>query len=125
MKKSNPKGNETVFERGLRALRNMAPDTRFKGKGLAEFSAQVERCMASRRRLEDLGSATNSELLVRESEDERALAMLDNIIDGVIGHEDFGDDSALYEELGFVRKSQRKSGLTRKRKNEVKEEMKP
>jgi len=124
MKKSNPKGNETVFARGLRALRNNAPDTKFKGKGLADFSAQVERCMASRHRLEDLGSATGIELVVRETEDETALAMLDDIIDGVIGHEDFGDDSALYEELGFVRKSQRKSGLTRKRKSEVKP-MKP
>ncbi len=120
MKKNNPKGNETVFERGLSALRNLAPDTKFKGKGLAEFSAQTERSFASRRRLADLDNQTTNELTVRETEDERSLAMLDDIVDGVVGHEDFGDDSALYEALGFVRKSQRKSGLTRKRKGEVK-----
>ncbi len=112
--------NEVVFERALSALRNLAPDTKFKGKGLAEFSAQTERSFASRRRLADLGDQITNELTVRENEDERSLVMLDDIVDGLVGHEDFGDDSALYEALGFVRKSQRKSGLTRKRKGEVK-----
>jgi hypothetical protein len=119
--KKNPKKNEKILVRALAALRNKAPDIKFKGIGLTEFSAQTDRCFGSRRRLEDLGSATNTELAVRESEDETALAMLDDIIDGVIGHVDFGDDSVLYEELGFIRKSQRKSGLTRKRKSEDKE----
>ncbi len=120
MRKNNPKGNETVFERGLSALRNMAPDTKFKDKGLAEFSAQAERSFASRRRLADLGDQTINELTVRETEDEITLKMFDDIVDGVIGHPDFGDDSALYEALGFIRKSHRKSGLTRKRKEKDK-----
>lgn len=36
---------------------------------------------------------------------------------GVAGHKDYGDDSPLYGSMGFVRKSERKSGLTRKKKN--------
>jgi hypothetical protein len=119
-----PKKNQTIFERALSALRNMAPETKFKGINLTELSAQFERSFASRRRLEDIGDQTTEEKTVRETEDLRSLAMLDDVIDGVIGHEDFGKDSALYEALGFIRKSQRKSGLTRKRKKEVKE-MKP
>ena len=38
-----------------------------------------------------------------------------NIREGVEGHEDFGADHPLYEAMGFVRSSVRKSGLTRKR----------
>ena len=38
------------------------------------------------------------------------------IRDGVEGHEDFGPDHPLYEAMGFVRASVRKSGLTRQRK---------
>ena len=39
-----------------------------------------------------------------------------NIRDGVEGHEDFGPDHSIYETMGFTRVSQRKSGLTRKKK---------
>ncbi len=35
---------------------------------------------------------------------------------GVEGHESYGDDSPLYGAMGFVRKSERKSGLTKKKK---------
>ena len=35
---------------------------------------------------------------------------------GVAGNPDFGNDSPLYGAMGFVRKSEKKSGLTRKRK---------
>ncbi len=35
---------------------------------------------------------------------------------GVAGNSDFGDDSPLYGAMGFVRKSERKSGLTKKKK---------
>jgi hypothetical protein len=34
----------------------------------------------------------------------------------VLGDPAYGPDSALYEALGYVRKSERKSGLTRKGK---------
>jgi hypothetical protein len=37
---------------------------------------------------------------------------------GVAGHKDYGDDSELYGGMGFVRKSERKSGLTRGKKSE-------
>ena len=39
---------------------------------------------------------------------------------GVEGNPEYGDDSPLYGAMGFVRKSERKSGLTRKTKSPVK-----
>lgn len=36
---------------------------------------------------------------------------------GVAGHKDYGNDSPLYGAMGFIRKSERRSGLTRKKKN--------
>ena len=35
---------------------------------------------------------------------------------GVAGSPDYGNDSPLYGAMGFVRKSEKKSGLTRKKK---------
>lgn len=42
------------------------------------------------------------------------------VAQGVVGNADFGDDSPLYGAMGFVRKSDRASGLTRKTKTSVK-----
>lgn len=42
--------------------------------------------------------------------------MLIDVKDGVIGHDDYGSDSPLYGAMGFKRKSERKSGLTRGKK---------
>ena len=121
MAKNFPKGNEEAIERAINALHDYAPDVKFKGKGLAELAPQAELSFASRRRLSELYHLTMQEVVNRETQDELALAIIAEIVDGVIGHEDFGDDSPLYEALGFVRRSQRKSGLTRKRKKEVKQ----
>lgn len=111
-----PKRNEIMFERAIVALRSLPPETRFKKLTAAEILEQLERSMASRRRLEDLDNELALESVVRENEDERSLDVLEEFVDGVIGHADYGRDSALYESLGFVRKSKRKSGLTRRRK---------
>jgi hypothetical protein len=37
------------------------------------------------------------------------------VVNGVKGDPAFGEDSDLYETMGYVRKSERKSGLTRKK----------
>jgi hypothetical protein len=38
-----------------------------------------------------------------------------DVRDGVEGHADFGNDHPLYDAMGFVRFSDRKSGLTQKK----------
>ena len=38
------------------------------------------------------------------------------VVNGVVGDPAYGDDSPLYGAMGFVRKSERKSGLTKKKK---------
>ena len=51
----------------------------------------------------------------RDRADEDSLAKAQLVINGVIGDPTEGPDSALYEAMGYSRKSERKSGLTRKR----------
>ena len=43
-----------------------------------------------------------------------------NVGEDMAGSQDYGDDSPLYGAMGFVRKSHRASGLTRKTKTPVK-----
>lgn len=40
---------------------------------------------------------------------------IQKVVKGVAGDPDFGEDSDLYEALGYVRKSERRSGLSRKK----------
>ena len=53
----------------------------------------------------------------RDVRDDRYVALNDKrskVGMGVAGNPDFGNDSPLYGAMGFVRKSEKKSGLTRK-----------
>ena len=54
----------------------------------------------------------------REDADEVTVEANNLVVKGVVGDPAFGEDSALYEAMGYVRKSERKTGLTRKKKGE-------
>ena len=51
----------------------------------------------------------------REEADEAFLDKAQLVVNGVLADPTEGDDSALYEAMGYTRKSERRSGLTRKR----------
>jgi hypothetical protein len=112
-----PKENETKYNRFLTALKTLAPTKTFGGVTLDEFEAQVEKSNLPRKNLERIHDEEMNEETARDSNDVVTIRMCERIKNGVIADPEFGDDSALYEALGFVRKSDRKSGLTRK-KNE-------
>lgn len=116
-----PKQIEEVIERAINALRDLAPETKFNNSNLADLAPLAEESLAARRELVEIGNLEAAGIARREAADARVLKMIEKIVNGIIGDENFGDDSALYEAFGFVRRSQRKSGLTRKRKGEVKE----
>ena len=116
-----PKQIEETIERAVNALRDLAPDTKFNNKDLADLTPLAEESRAARRELVEIDNLEAAGIARREAADTRALKMIEKIVNGIIGDENFGDDSALYEAFGFIRRSQRKSGLTRKRKGEVKE----
>jgi len=115
MPTQNPKKNMDLLEVTAAALREFAPDTAFGGVKLADFQPIVAVCQQDRDDIVNHDNAGRGLLLKRDTDDEAALAKRELIVNGVIGDPDFGPDSALYEALGFVRKSDRKSGLTRKK----------
>lgn len=67
------------------------------------------------------GEINELRALTKMKEDELANMYLDinnttvSVRNGVSGDPNFGDDSVLYGAMGFVRKSERRSGLTRKK----------
>jgi hypothetical protein len=113
---NSPKKNEEIIRRALNALRDLAPEKTFSGKKLADLEAQAERSFAPRRKLIELDNEEKRQITIRETEDKKTLKMIEQIVAGVIGDDDFGKDSALYEAFGFIRESERKTGNTRKKK---------
>lgn len=91
-----------------------APDVKFRKKSLAELKAKLAEIETKEELSADLGTQKK---IVDDGIDDDYLEIEEYIVDvadGVRGHDDYGSDSELYGAMNFVRKSQRKSGLTRK-----------
>lgn len=116
MRLLSPGKNMQCLEKVLDAWRDIAPGEKFGGLNLAEFEALVDASRQSRVTLVDKQNEVISAIVGRENNDIAALTSKAIVVNGVIGNPDFGPDSALYEAMGYVRKSSRKSGLTRKKK---------
>lgn len=118
MTKHNPKKNMEMLEQTLAAWREHAPDVKFGGISLAEFQALVERSRDDRGNITDNENEGKGLIIKRDNNDLDALAKRELVVNGIIGDHNFGPNSAFYESNGYVRKADRKSGLTRKKKNE-------
>ena len=116
----SPKENEDKMLKVLNAWKTLAPDKTFGGMTVAQFETQINKSLAPRRRLDELEDEIKQQQALRETEDEITFGKIQLIVSGVLVDPTEGDDSALYEAMGYVRKSERKSGLTRKKTEAVK-----
>ena len=91
-----------------------APSVNFKGIVRTELVAKEAAAETLENEIDDL----EAQIRMKRDELEDLYTQINNdmvdVADGVRGDADYGDDSALYGAMGFVRKSERKSGLTRK-----------
>jgi hypothetical protein len=110
----NPKENEQKIARMLNAWETLAPGKSFGGMTLAQFQAAMQPAQDARRRIDDLEDQFKQALAQREAADQAALAKIQLATNGVLADPTEGPDSALYEAFGYTRRSERKSGLTRK-----------
>ena len=97
------------------ALQTLAPTKTFGGVTVPALETQVGISDAPRSELEKIADQKMEQEAKRESADINTMKMCEMVKNGVVADPDFGDDSALYEALGYIRKSERKSGLTRKK----------
>ena len=93
-----------------------AGSDRFYGLTLDEYKAKVQLSRESRALIANLEQQLNAAIAERNRIDQENLLLEKNIAKAIAGDPKYGDDSALYEGTGRVRKSERKSGLTRRRR---------
>jgi hypothetical protein len=111
----NPKSVMEKLERVLDAWNTLAPDAKYGGLTPQEYEVFVKAAKAARKEAEKLEKQLKDVLAFRDSCDEVALAKVRLIKNGVLADPEKGENSVLYETMGYVRTDDRKSGLTRKK----------
>ena len=110
----NPSANETKLEQVLKAWQELAADKTFGGQTLAQLTALAKPAQDAREELAKLAAQQTQWQNRRDDADKAASEAIQKVVKGVVGDPAFGEDSDLYEAMGYVRKSERKSGLTKK-----------
>jgi hypothetical protein len=94
--------------------RELALDATFAGMTLAEFEVAVSVPLNLRGDIVALEKQLEGKKTEKSIADVTANELLDLVVNSVRGTPGFGQDCALYRACGYVRKSERKSGLTRR-----------
>ena len=94
--------------------REMAPNASFAGMTLVQFEDAVSDPLTVRDEIEALESQLEGKKAEKLIADASANEVLDLVVNSVRGTPGFGQDCPLYRAFGYIRKSERKSGLTRK-----------
>ncbi|MDT7543351.1 MAG: hypothetical protein QOE33_3255 [Acidobacteriota bacterium] len=110
----NPKGNEEKLRRVTDAWERLAPEKSFGGMTLAQFKAATEPSRTTRQQIAETETRLSSLQAERDHADDVSLSKIQLVINGVLADPTEGPDSALYEAFGYIRQSDRQSGLTHK-----------
>ena len=94
----------------LSSWREFAPDVTFAGFTLAQFEEESTKPLDVRKEMVDAKTKVKGLKLKRDKADEVQTGVFVLIAHAVRGHEQFGEDCALYRSLGFIPKSERKTG---------------
>ena len=104
----------------LNAWETLAPDKSFGGMTFAQFKGAAQPALDARARIDELEDQMTQAIAAREAADDAFNDKAQLVVNGVLADPTEGADSALYEAMGYTRKSERRSGLTRKRNREAK-----
>ena len=116
MARINPKEIRDRVTRMNNGWTEGAPTVEFGGVKRTDFSTDIEGATTAENELADILAQADIKRAEIDSRYQRLQENSVRVANGVRGDKDFGEDSALYGAMGFVRKSERASGLTRKPK---------
>ena len=118
MANKGPKQKMDDMETVLESWKELAPDKTFGGFTAAEYEAQVGKSRSDRQEVTEAEINLTNKQNKRDATDDDGLAMRKLVVNGIIGDPEYGPNSTLYERCGYVREEDRKSGLTRKKKDD-------
>lgn len=109
----SPKQNEARILEFLNAWKTLRPAKSFAGLTLAQAEAKLKLSLDARATIATLENQLIAAQNQRDDADAAAVATINLVVNAVKGDPEEGEDGEFYEALGYVRKSERKSGLRR------------
>ena len=109
-----PKEMEEKISRVINAWETLRADKSFAGMTLTQFKNKVKGSLDARTKLAGLENQLTAALNERDDADKASNEAMQFVVNAVKGDPNEGEDGELYEAMGYVRKSERRSGLSRK-----------
>jgi len=110
----NPKRVANKLQKLIDAWTTLRPTKSFAGMTLEQFKAQVQPSLAARGQLVTLSNQTTDNRTQRQQSDDASLALAQLVVNSVKGDPAEGENGSHYPAMGYIPKSARRSGLTRK-----------
>jgi hypothetical protein len=104
------------MQKMLTAWEEIAPSKSFGGMTLDQFKTAAAPAQTARQRIFELETQMTQAINDRDAADAAFTAKAQLVVNGVLADPTEGPDSSLYEAMGYTRKSERRSGLTRGKK---------
>lgn len=114
MKKQSSESVRRRRNQFIASWREYAPDAIFGKLTLSQFEEQSNVPLEVRQRLLDAETKASGLRLERNQADQAFNKLVLNIANAIRGNDEHGEDSALYRSLGYVAKSERRTGMTRR-----------
>jgi hypothetical protein len=92
----------------------LRPTKSFAGMTLEQFQVAVGPSLDARARLAAANRQAKEAIVDRDNADQQAAVLVDRMIAAFVAEEEDGYNGVLYAKLGYVRKADRSSGLTRR-----------
>lgn len=117
MNTKNPKRAEERITAVIDAWSDLRATKSFQDLTLDEFKAALQPSFATRRAVAQAENNLSAAIVQRNEADAVSLALVQQVVDAVIGDKSEGRNGELYKAMGYVRSSERASGLTRASRN--------
>ena len=110
----NPKRTANKLQKVVDAWQAIRPAKQFAGMTLEQFKAKVQPSLDTRDQLLNLRNQATDSRTLRRQADAGSLGLAQLVVNGVKADVEEGENGSLYAAMGYIPKSARRSGLTRK-----------
>jgi hypothetical protein len=113
--KMNPAEVDRRLDQSMHAWESACPGQPFAEMTLEQFKQTRQLCLDAKAKLAAAEAQWQAARKERNTLYESAVEQLQLVVNSVKGHPKYGENSAVYTAMGYVPKSERASGLSRRR----------
>ena len=116
---TNPQRTHDKFTAVVEAWTKLRPTKSFAGMTLDEFKMAIRPSLEARATIDEAEKTSAAAMVLRDNADAELLPIVQRVVFAVAADKDEGDNGELYKAFGYVRRSERASGLTRSRRKDA------